>query len=290
MPDKWLFSPRPPANRKGKVGRPSKVELPATTQATDETQLAADGMVTTVDKITPMDDNETALMVVEATTAADSTTPTSKEINTFHMADKTPQASTSSLLTPHRLRGKYKSFIIIEKRKIVDEAELRGIHATIAAYCIPVSTVVAWKKAYLAGFTSQKRGARSADAGCPLTIGVDNDEHIVKLILKQRELHILVSRHAIQNYARSKFGSARDFHASDGWLQKFMQRHHLSLRCRTSMSQKLPTDVDDKVVLFTKFIKDKRSEDELMRSSSSIWTERQSSSISCQMYGLRGRK
>ena len=103
-----------------------------------------------------MDDDETASTVVEATTPADSTTPISTEINTVHMANKTPQASTSNSLTGHGIRGKYKSITIIEKRKIVDEAKLRGICAPTAAYCIPVSTIATWKKADLASITSQK--------------------------------------------------------------------------------------------------------------------------------------
>ena len=63
-------------------------------------------------------------MVVKANTPADSTTPTSMEINTVQTANETRQASTSSSLTDHELRGKYKSFTIIEKMNIVDEEEL----------------------------------------------------------------------------------------------------------------------------------------------------------------------
>ncbi len=41
------------------------------------------------------------------------------------------------------------------------------------------------------------------------------------------------------------------FKASDGWAQKFMRRrHNLVLRARTSMAQKLPGDLEYKVVAF----------------------------------------
>ena len=53
-----------------------------------------------------------------------------------------------------------------------------------------------------------------------------------------------------------------EFIASSGWLDKFMRRHQLSLRSRTSMSQKLPADLEEKVSSFHKFVKDQRVEDE----------------------------
>ena len=42
------------------------------------------------------------------------------------------------------------------------------------------------------------------------------------------------------------------FTASTGWLQKFMLRHGLSLRSRTSISQKLPAQLEKKLECFFK--------------------------------------
>ncbi len=41
-----------------------------------------------------------------------------------------------------------------------------------------------------------------------------------------------------------------DFRASDGWLQKFLQRQHFSLRRKTTVSQRLPQDLVPKVTEF----------------------------------------
>ena len=95
-----------------------------------------------------------------------------------------------------------------------------------------------------------------------MSIGMENDEQILKWILEQRDLHVPVSRESVQEYARKLCGSEAEFKASTGWLDKFMKRHNLSLRCKTSLSQKLPADLEDKVQSFTQFVKNSRIENE----------------------------
>jgi len=46
-----------------------------------------------------------------------------------------------------------------------------------------------------------------------VSIGVENDESILKWILEQRDLHVPVSRQAVQEYARSQFGTDGSFKA-----------------------------------------------------------------------------
>ena len=41
-----------------------------------------------------------------------------------------------------------------------------------------------------------------------------------------------------------------DFKASEGWLRKFIHRHSLVLRAKTSVAQKLPSDLESKVSMF----------------------------------------
>ena len=38
-----------------------------------------------------------------------------------------------------------------------------------------------------------------------------------------------------------------NFIASNGWVQKFMARNGLSLRCKTSITQKLPAQLENKI-------------------------------------------
>ena len=169
----------------------------------------------------------------------------------------TPQKDGS----PAAKRGKYKSYSVEEKKLIVEKARMNGIRQTAQAFKIAKSTVMDWMNADFSPIQSNKRGARSPGAGRKLLMGVENDDKILKWVLQQRDMHIPVSRAAIQEHARKECG-IEGFKASDGWLRHFMRRHQLSLRCRTSMSQKLPADLEDKVSSFTKFVRELRIEDD----------------------------
>ena len=64
-----------------------------------------------------------------------------------------------------------------------------------------------------------------------------------------------MSRGAIRMKAKSDFkDSYPQFKASAGWCTRFMNRHNLSLRTRTKISQKLPRDLDDKITSFHSYI------------------------------------
>jgi len=160
-------------------------------------------------------------------------------------------------------RGKYKAYTVKEKKLIVEEAREHGARPTAARYCIARATLMGWMKTDFKNVQSCKKGARSAGGGRKLRIGCDKDEEILKWIMEQRDQNVPVSREAIQEHAKTKCAESHpDFTASSGWLQKFMRRHQLSLRSRTSLSQRLPADLEDKVASFTTFVKDLRSEDD----------------------------
>ena len=46
------------------------------------------------------------------------------------------------------------------------------------------------------------------------------------------------------------------FQASEGWVRKFMVRHSIVLRAKTSVAQKLPAYIESKIEPFYKDVKD----------------------------------
>ena len=49
-------------------------------------------------------------------------------------------------------------------------------------------------------------------------------------------------------------GGLSDFKASVGWCRRFMRRNLLSVRRRTHITQKLPSDFEDKLISFQRYI------------------------------------
>ena len=62
------------------------------------------------------------------------------------------------------------------------------------------------------------------------------------------DLHLPISSLALRKFAKSKIQpSCQEFKASRGWLQKLIQRHGDALRRRTSISQMLPKQLEEKL-------------------------------------------
>uniref|UniRef100_A0A3B3B5M8 HTH CENPB-type domain-containing protein n=1 Tax=Oryzias melastigma TaxID=30732 RepID=A0A3B3B5M8_ORYME len=88
-------------------------------------------------------------------------------------------------------------------------------------------------------------------------------------IVEQRRKGAQVSRKMIRTKAKRIFDTKIDdsskrketFTASAGWLDKFMKRHHLSLRRKTTLAQKDPEQLIDKLVSFVTWVARKRTAD-----------------------------
>uniref|UniRef100_A0A0K0DZW9 HTH CENPB-type domain-containing protein n=1 Tax=Strongyloides stercoralis TaxID=6248 RepID=A0A0K0DZW9_STRER len=92
-------------------------------------------------------------------------------------------------------------------------------------------------------------------AGRPLK-DIDFDEKMINWIREQRNKKLRVSRKLIQQQALSF--STGNLKASDGWLQKFMIRHGLSLRRPTTVCQKEPDQYKEKIVDYILFVEYQR--------------------------------
>ena len=91
-------------------------------------------------------------------------------------------------------------------------------------------------------------------AGRPLTYPLEVEKDILSWLLELRDLHVPVSILTLQEKAKRVVRPHNPtFNAGRGWVEKFFARHRLSLLSRTSVSQKLPKQLEGSI---TKFYED----------------------------------
>ena len=79
------------------------------------------------------------------------------------------------------------------------------------------------------------------------------DEKLLQWVLEKRNLQLAVTIEMLKLCAKQIITPVSpNFKASDGWAQKFFRQHTLVLRAKTSMAQKLPRDLEEKIESFHK--------------------------------------
>ena len=90
--------------------------------------------------------------------------------------------------------------------------------------------------------------------GRPLSYPVELEGQLIKWILVLWDLNFPVSILALHEKAKNLMQPGHPkFKASRGWIDKFFNHHKLSLRSQTSVSQKLPSQLES---VLTKFYAD----------------------------------
>ena len=111
------------------------------------------------------------------------------------------------------------------------------------------------------GFKGEKAWKEnSKGAGRPLLYPTSVDEEFLSWILVMNDIHLTVSSLALQKKAKSLILPHNpSFEASKDWIRQFKERQDLSLRKRTSLCQRLPSQLENKVSPFcsecAKFLK-----------------------------------
>ena len=91
-------------------------------------------------------------------------------------------------------------------------------------------------------------------AGRPLTYPLEVEKDILSWLLELRDLHVPVCILTLQEKAKRVVRPHNPtFNPNRGWVEKFFARHRLSLLSRTSVSQKLPKQLEGSI---TKFYED----------------------------------
>ena len=163
---------------------------------------------------------------------------------------------------PSNIRGNYKHFTLKQKLKVQEFVKLHGIRTAAKHFKIPKSTVDTWSKTDFSSEVRDKKGALPR-SGRPLTYPQELDMKILEYVLEERDLQNAVSVDDICRFAADVIKPVSPgFAASRRWAAAFMKRHDLSLRAKTSLSQRLPNDLEEKLVSFHEFVTARREEDE----------------------------
>uniref|UniRef100_A0A8C5WL18 HTH CENPB-type domain-containing protein n=1 Tax=Leptobrachium leishanense TaxID=445787 RepID=A0A8C5WL18_9ANUR len=156
-------------------------------------------------------------------------------------------------MTSKRPRSSYDASF---KLNVIKAAESSNNSATARQFDIAESTVRDWrkKKTELEMMPRTKKACRGLSSAYPKL-----ESTLYDWIMEHRNNGYALSRTAIRLHAlklkkSSEFGVNSNFLASAGWCKRFMERHNLTLRQRTKLSQKLPKDLEEKVDSFHRYV------------------------------------
>jgi len=148
---------------------------------------------------------------------------------------------------------KRESYTTAFKLKVIQAAEETSNRAASRQFSIAESNIRLWRKSktQLEKMPKSKRANRAHKLLYP-----EVDEKMLEWVAGYRAQGLAVSTVAIRLKAKmvAKEFNYPEFKASSRWCHKFMARHNLSVRKRTHIAQKLPEDVEGKVLDFQKYI------------------------------------
>ena len=146
--------------------------------------------------------------------------------------------------------GKYNSYTAGFKLKVVAFAEQHGNRAAERQFSVSEKLVRGWRKIKheLKHTNVSRRAFRGAKCGKYPEIDVEVFNYVEAL----RNDGFCVTYDMIQckarEVARNKNIPEELFKGNRGWALRFMRRHNLSIRKRTSICQKLPAGSEDDVL------------------------------------------
>ena len=136
------------------------------------------------------------------------------------------------------------------KLKAVERAEKSSKEAAAREFKVDAKRIHVWctqKEQLLKMKNERKSKRRRLDGAGRKPNDVEMEEELFEWIVELRSRHLRVSRRMIQLQAKT-LSSDENFKASRGWLDRFMKRHSLALRRKTTISQAVPSDVIPKLV------------------------------------------
>ena len=90
------------------------------------------------------------------------------------------------------------------------------------------------------------------------------EDEVAKWVTKQRQDGYIVTRNLIRLHAQvlAQKRNVANFSGTNSWCTRFMKRHGLAIRQKTKIAQKLPNDLEEKIVSFQKYLINARKRDD----------------------------
>ena len=148
---------------------------------------------------------------------------------------------------------KRESYTTAFKLKVIQAAEETSNRAASRQFGIAESNIHLWRKSktQLEKIPKSKCANRAHKLLYP-----EVDEKMLEWVAGYRAQGLAVSKVAIRLKAKmvAKELNCPEFKALSHWCHKFMARHNLSMCKRMHIAQKLPENIEDKVLAFQKYI------------------------------------
>lgn len=156
------------------------------------------------------------------------------------------------------------SYSVKEKLRAVARAD--GSNNCVAAreFSVSEKLIRDWRKAKDAGKFEDALRTRKKIGSGRKSFHPILERELVDWVLTRRQSGLTVSTFDIRRKAKSLGQEPRHatehFQFSSHWCFRFMKRHKLVMRERTTLAARLPEDLTDKVLSFQRFIIDRRQE------------------------------
>lgn len=156
---------------------------------------------------------------------------------------------------------KVKSYSLEFKKQVVECAVNNSNREAARKFSVDERRIREWRENIenIKARASEKGGSkrRRLDGGGRKLTNAELEEELLEWITERRAAMLRVSRKLIMKKAKIMHDESTDdpaikdsFVASRGWLEKFMKRNGLSLRRRTTIAQKNPSCMIDKLVMY----------------------------------------
>ena len=161
---------------------------------------------------------------------------------------------------------KRRSYTIETKLAVLDYFKMNSIEKNAKHFKVDPKTVRDWRKQReelenLKSISSSNAKQKRLEGGGVKVHSEELETRLCTWILNQRDKRLCVSQKMVQTEALKLFkeldegDSNKEFKASDGWLQQFFKRNEFVLCRRTTISQKAPVDITEKIVNFILYLR-----------------------------------